>query len=910
MAAIDMAPARLARFRVVWPFPASSGFLAFGGLLVVAYLAGEASVATTAVLYEVSSAACMVALGFGLRLRAGEAPLLSWRVLSVGVGCFALGDLLWFLRNAFGLAVGPSTLPDAAYLAGYVPLGLSLVMLSSGRRHPLDTLRRELLDAVIVFLAAFTVLWFFGLDQLVDSHRIHGSELAFSVAYPALDLLVLSILARLMFAAPSWPVAHRLLAAAFTVELVADILWRTALAHGVTIVTSWLNVMFMVAYTFFGAAALHPSPDEVVAAPEEMPPIGMLSRRRVRLLGLAAAAPVLVLLFRHGHLDDRLDLICFATAIAGIPLLTLTRISAISTEVDRFSAATREAHRELDAVIDASPVPICVVDHDGRVRVWNAAAARASDYTADEVLGRRAPLVPPNGGKRVQALYEAALDGVPMRGVHVKLLNRSGEVVETRFSTAPLGDESGSIVALFEDVSAERQQAETISFLARHDPLTSLPNRTAFENELARVLEEGDATADTLVLVDLDNFKLVNDMGGHETGDRLLVELTQRLRSLLRPSDTFARLSGDEFAILLHGADAEATTSVVSRLLEETRDYRLPTAQGVFDITMSAGVYLLRCGDRTADALRHADEALYEAKARGKNTMHLWTGRGQQRPDATRKWSPVIKDALAADRLEAFVQPVVDLSTGEPRFHEALCRLRGEDGAYIAPNLFLGHAERLGLMPAIDRRMVENAERLLREDVCNGVFVNLSPSSFDDDELFDLLRTTLAGLAPGRLGLEITERTSLRDFDGAARKLTWLRKLGARIAIDDFGLGFSSFAQLGVLPCDLIKISADLGGKSAVSRNSIVDAITTVAHAHGKAVVLEGVETAADAERARERGIEFAQGWYFGRPAPTTEPIRAARASMPSPATTLGWRTRPSAAGSSELVSATGSATC
>jgi diguanylate cyclase (GGDEF)-like protein/PAS domain S-box-containing protein len=843
--------------------------------VLLAYIGAHGNVTATTVLYQAASVSCLCAFAVGFKRR-GRPIARAWLLLYAGVTLFAAGDLLWFLRNAFGVAVGPGWAPDVAYLAAYVPFAVALIGFAAGRRHPLDTVRRELADTGIVFLSGFTLLWFFVLDKIIDDGGLHGTGLALAVAYPTLDLLLLALLVRAGFAATRWPTAYRLLAAAFAIELVGDVFWRLAIASGVDAVDAWINLIFISGYALWGAGALHRSAAQVGEHEAGSERLRQLTSRRLRLLALAAVPPVAIIVARQGRLGDTADWATLAIAIAGIPLLTLVRVGDIVQHLNRFACETRRAHADLDAVIAASPIPICVADARGVVRVWNAAAAKVSGYAASEVVGRTAPLRAALDPERVFALYRAALEGVHLQGVEVKVLNRAGEEVDARFSTAPLGDDNGSIVALFEDVTVARRQAETINFLATHDPLTTLVNRTAFEEELKRALDRPGVPA-TLVFFDLDNFKFVNDTGGHSTGDKVLVELTQRLQSLLRPSDVFARFSGDEFAILLAGADAVTAMRAVARLLEEARDYRLLAPDGIYDVSLSAGLYPLAVGDEPSIALRRADEALYEAKARGKNNAQLWEPAVKHRPAETRAWSPVIKDALAHGRVEAFFQPIVALATGEVVFHEALCRLRAEDGACIAPAAFLGPAERLGLMPAIDRRMVENAACLLHDDVYEKVFVNLSPSSFDDDELFALLRATLDGLESGRLGFEITERTSLRDFDGAARKLTILRELGALIAVDDFGLGFSSFVRLAELPCDLIKISADLGGKRLESRTAIVDAITWIAHAHGKAVVLEGVETEADAAHGRLRGIEYAQGWHFGRPAP---PIKTKSAQL------------------------------
>jgi EAL domain-containing protein (putative c-di-GMP-specific phosphodiesterase class I) len=234
---------------------------------------------------------------------------------------------------------------------------------------------------------------------------------------------------------------------------------------------------------------------------------------------------------------------------------------------------------------------------------------------------------------------------------------------------------------------------------------------------------------------------------------------------------------------------------------------------------------------------------------------------------ASRAWSPKLKDAVNEGAVEAHLQPIVSLGSGQLVFHEALCRIRGRVGQPLAAAAFIQHAEMLGLMPQIDLRMLEQVGALLRDDPRLRVFVNLSASSFHDELVLDSVERLLGNLPAHTLGIEITEHTSLRHLDQTMKRLERLRSLGALIAIDDFGTGFFSFQHLATLPCDLVKIPPSLTIGSDASE-AIAAAITTVAHAYGRAVIIEGIETAAQAHTARQLGIEYAQGWHYGQPVP------------------------------------------
>ena len=316
------------------------------------------------------------------------------------------------------------------------------------------------------------------------------------------------------------------------------------------------------------------------------------------------------------------------------------------------------------------------------------------------------------------------------------------------------------------------------------------------------------------------------------------------------------------------------------------RGYRLSTSDRVYDTTMSAGVYTLEPGDTPDKAFRRADAALYEAKARGKNTFELWRPGGLAHLAEGRTWSPQLKNALDEGRVEIHLQPIVSLADEQIVFHEALCRIRRVDGGQFEPAAFINHAERLGLTPALDCRVLDLTAQLLAQDEHLKIFVNFSTSSFDNHELLEHLHQVLETLPAGRLGIEITEHTSLSDFNRATTELTALKALGSLIAIDDFGVGFSSFSQLAAIPSDLIKIdgrfAADDSNNPADS--AIARAITNVAHAYGKHVVIEGIETAHAAQTALEIGIEYAQGWYYGKPVPVSPAARIRFEESPLPA--------------------------
>jgi diguanylate cyclase (GGDEF)-like protein/PAS domain S-box-containing protein len=852
------------------PRNAWMGVAVFGGVLLTVFALSAPDPHAQQLIYDGGSVVCLAVLALGVSLSVGRRSG-AWWAFVAGVAGWVAGDVAYF--------AGVLVASDVLYMIGYALLGSAIVHWMLARGETRERAPRELVDAAIVFLAGFSVLWFFVLDKVVDTGHLTAADLL-TTAYPVLDLLLLSLLVRLVFTTGAWPAAYRLLTVGFAVILVVDVIWRALLVHGDYGVGSWINIGYLSAYVLWGIVALHPSATEIEAFNTAREERHSLSARRVRLLGLVALLPAGVLLVRHDVLHSTNDAIVFATVLAGIPLLMLIRLADVLGALDRVARAARAAEADLAAVIAASPIPVCVAGPDGVVRVWNQAAEEISGYTSEEVVGGPAPIAATDEPGRLEQLYRDAFHGRTHRGIELKVLHRSGAPLDVRISTAPLGNVTRGVVALFEDVTEQRRQAEAVTYLATHDALTGLPNRRLFEQELERVVGRGRrGEPATLLMLDLDNFKLVNDTGGHATGDQLLAEFTKAMQTGLRPGDTFARLSGDEFAVILEHLDEEAATAAATRLVDAARDYRLVTGDGVFDVSISLGLYMLEDGETIGRAFRRADEALYEAKARGKNRLQVWTAGGLGKLTPSRSWSPVLKDALQHGRIDAFLQPIVRLSDGSVAFHEALCRLRTAAGEYVPPGAFLEHAERLGLMPAIDRRMLEHAQTLLATDPTLSLFVNFGASSFEDDDLFAHLEDVLRALGPGRLGIEITEHTALRDFARATVRLARIRTLGAWIAIDDFGAGFTSFAQLASVPSDLIKIDGRFAhriGEAGVE-DAVAEAISKIAHAYGKQVVAEGIETEQAAATAAALGIEYGQGYHFGGPTPSGCPRRRMR---------------------------------
>ncbi len=424
------------------------------------------------------------------------------------------------------------------------------------------------------------------------------------------------------------------------------------------------------------------------------------------------------------------------------------------------------------------------------------------------------------------------------------------------------------------------QAADALEHLALHDALTGLPNRTLLHDRLAHALRlvERDATALALLLLDLDRFKAVNDTLGHQAGDALLQQVAARLQGALRISDTVARLGGDEFAVLLPGADrdgaVQATQTLLAALVAPVR-LEGQTVQ----VGASIGVALAPAqGREAAVLLRHADRAMYVAKRGGSGYAVYDSRQDDDHADAVLR-AEELRRALATDELALHYQPMVDLRTGRVTGVEALVRWAHPTQGLLAPAAFIPLAEQTGLIVPLTRWVLERA---LAQGAAWGragrplaVAVNLSVRTLHDAQLPDTLGWLLRryALAPGGVMLEITESVLLADPPQAQAVLTRLSALGVRVAIDDFGAGYSSLAYLKQLPVAAVKIDQSFVhslGRTATKDRAIVRSIVELGHNLGLVVVAEGVEDEETWEQLGALGCDAAQGYYVSQPLPAS----------------------------------------
>jgi diguanylate cyclase (GGDEF)-like protein/PAS domain S-box-containing protein len=440
----------------------------------------------------------------------------------------------------------------------------------------------------------------------------------------------------------------------------------------------------------------------------------------------------------------------------------------------------------------------------------------------------------------------------------------------------PLSRES--VLFVGRDITERKALEDQLAYQALHDPLTELPNRVLFTDRLRHALSRAKRRqqAVAIMFMDLDNFKVVNDSLGHQTGDRLLQLVSKRLRNFLRPEDTVARLGGDEFVFLLEDTDANGASRIAERILGELRTpFTLDRRQ--FFVTASVGITVGGSnGKRAAELLRDADLAMYRAKHSGKARYAVFEATMNARALERLELEHGLRRAVERNEFVVYYQPEVSLATGRIVAFEALVRWQHPERGMLLPEQFIPLAEETGLVVPLGEAVLKEACRQAKEWHKQPLFdspamsVNLSARQFREPGFVNTVAHIIdeAKLDPRHLFIEITESTAMSDAPATEATLEGLQDLGVRAIIDDFGTGYSSLSYLERFPVDYVKIHHSfVGGLGKQSRaETLGSAIINLAHALGLKVIAEGVETEEQFNRLRELGCDLAQGYYFARP--------------------------------------------
>ncbi|MWA15304.1 putative bifunctional diguanylate cyclase/phosphodiesterase [Streptomyces sp. BA2] len=572
---------------------------------------------------------------------------------------------------------------------------------------------------------------------------------------------------------------------------------------------------------------------------------------------------------------------------------TLAEQEAISrAALDARSAVAEALHASearFRAVFHGAAIGIGIADLTGTVLEANDALIRMFGGLESQLRGRNvAEWTHPDDSPHVWKLYEELVRGEREHYRVEKAFYRpDGTALWTNLTVSLLRDADGVPqyqLALMEDTTERRLLNLRLRYEATHDALTGLPNRTLFFERLEKALAAGDGARFGLCYLDLDGFKTVNDSLGHAAGDRLLVEVADRLQSCATaPGEMVARLGGDEFVALTTGRDTEAEVDDLAGRIMHALSTPIRVEGRELTVRGSIGIVEGPAGERgAAEVLRSADITMYRAKSAGGNRFELADPEADARAITRHGLTTALPAAL--ERGEFFIeyQPLVHLGDGSVRGAEALVRWLHPQHGIIGPDRFIPLAEHTGLIVPLGRWVLEESVRQARTWEARHkdagplrVNVNLSPMQLNHPGLVSDTVEILerAGLEPGALCLEVTESALIGADDDLLKPLRRLAEMGVDIALDDFGTGYSNLANLRRLPVSILKLDRSFTqGMQHFPADpvdlKIVEGIVALAHSLDLAVTVEGVETGAQADQLRELGCDTAQGWYYARPGP------------------------------------------
>ena len=589
--------------------------------------------------------------------------------------------------------------------------------------------------------------------------------------------------------------------------------------------------------------------------------------------------------------SDEIDTLSHAAVTLSLQLEKLEH--KVSTRTKMLIEQRDELSKERDFVknlLDTAQAIVLTQNSEGRIISLNAYGEMLTRYTERELRGKSflSILIPEYESLDALARFKEIHTGQKMQLRHEAITHcKDGSTRHVAWLHSHLSwhsEEDPSILSVGLDVTEYKRVEGHLAWLADHDPLTNMFNRRRFSEELEQVLSRAERYhhPGALLFFDLDRFKYVNDTSGHQAGDTLLKIVASMLMQTIRADDITGRLGGDEFAIILPEINADGAIEVAKKVLNQLDQAQLTINNRTHKISASIGIALFpEHGADIHDLLAAADLAMYQAKAMGRNAWYLFSDndRSRERIHTLVYWKEKIEYSHLHDNFMLYLQPIMTVSSKVISHYEVLLRMQDTDGTVRSPADFIPAAEHTGLIHAIDhmvlRKSIAQAAKIYQAGYAVNFSINLSAHAFNDPELLPILKQQLLlhQIGPENLMFEITETAALEDLPGARALMKEIKELGCGFVLDDFGVGFSSFYYLRELPVDVVKIDGSFIRNLTEGSDDLilVNALCSVARGFGKRITAEFVENAEIFALIEKLDIDYAQGYYVGRPSPAYE---------------------------------------
>jgi diguanylate cyclase (GGDEF)-like protein/PAS domain S-box-containing protein len=793
------------------------------------------------------------------RVRGWKRMRRAWLWVGLALLGQACGEAAQIYYEAAGISIYPS-LAEPLYLSFYPLLLVGVLSFPAGRRSGGQALELAL-DSAIVTLGGGMVFVYLILGPSVIAAAT-PLETIVSVAYPVGDLILLLALGAALMrgTTPATERSLRLMAAAIACFAVADLIYGYIVLHSVYHGGDQIEIAYACAFACFSAAALAQRADR---SPGRRSASRTVVARSSWLPYLAIGAAIAVMIARaYGKpfFPDQSIAIVIAMTFTVVMVRQIISQTSLRHSRERLAEAQRIAQIgtwEWD--LEQKMIDHAEADMSG-------ADSAAQRMTLQDTIA----LIHPDDRENVQQLARAAVENDEPFECEMRVVRSDSEVrtLLTRGQAHRRGGRVRSIRGTFQDITDRKRMEIQLQYQADHDPLTGLYNRRRFGDELERALYDASRYErhGALLMLDLDDFKVLNDTRGHAAGDAALKALAQAIRDRVRASDVVARLGGDEFAVLFPDAHEQHALAIAESIRDGVAAHHLDPPLHITGGIVSFDEHWNLAAD---DAMVAADIALYEAKEKGKDQVQLYRGTAR----AAVAWVDRIRAALHEDRFILYSQPMLDMHRDEHTYSELLLRMISEDGALIPPSAFLPTAERYGLISDIDLWVTRQGLRLAMQG--ERVSINLSAKSIGNASILVEVRAAIsAGVDPHDVIFEITESAAMSNMQDARSFTEALVALGCAVALDDFGTGFGSFTYLKHLPSSYLKIDMEFV-RDMVNNTTdrhVVASIAKIAHSLGMQTIAEGVEDAETLQLLRDYGVDLAQGFHVGRPSPILPP--------------------------------------
>ena len=601
---------------------------------------------------------------------------------------------------------------------------------------------------------------------------------------------------------------------------------------------------------------------------------------------------------------------CVFTAIQLVQLFSVKRVVSsstlnTSTRLHKLTQYNDDINRELaqqainlnqernrvQSILDNTQAIIMTVRADGAITRINRFGEKVTGFTAEELEGKSfLDLYADQAGVALKDLDRMSeiIHGERETYRHESTLRcKDGNEKTILWSHSRLAPESGELSLLLcagLDITEHKQLELKLSWLADHDSLTSLFNRRRFEKELEQAMEwaHGNDVDCALLYIDLDNFKDVNDSCGHQAGDSLLLKVAGALTDITSDIDASshpiaARIGGDEFAMILRQVDLESVQNLSDKILHALGNIQHSQDNIRFQLSCSIGVAVFPGSESGSnDLLSNADYAMYQAKLFGRNQYYIFRDEDAERNQSQQRmiWRERIETAIREQQLILYYQPILNIQTRTISHYETLVRLLDENGQLVSPETFINMAEKLGMIQEIDHFILDSAiarqGKLLRQGHDITLAINLSGKAFDNPNLYDQIVNAIERhkARADKLIFEITETAAVSDILAAEKIMSRIQALGCQFALDDFGVGFSSFYYLRELPVEYVKIDGSFVKDLVNNTDNIVlvKALSEVAIGFNKLSVAEFVDSLQTLHILSEAKVNYAQGYFIGKP--------------------------------------------